>query len=79
MKSSMRVCCCLPVVSILCFAQTPAPVISFEKTHHDFGRTSHDQKMSYSYKVANSSNAPLQIKEIRPSCGCTYKVMGQSI
>ncbi|MDR0498138.1 MAG: DUF1573 domain-containing protein, partial [Holophagales bacterium] len=72
-------CYCLPLTSILCLAQTPAPVISFEKTHHDFGKMSHDQKMSYKYKVTNSGNAPLHIKEIRPSCGCTYTVMGQSI
>jgi len=75
----MRACHCFPLASMLCLAQTPAPVISFEKTHHDFGRAPYNQKMSYSYKVANSGNAPLRIIEIRPSCGCTYTVMGQSI
>jgi|GEM_PF-285261 len=75
----MRLYYYFPLASILCPDQTPAPVISFEKTHHDFGKTSHDQKISYRYKLTNNGNAQLQIKEIRPSCGCTYTLIGQSI
>ena len=63
--------------AVLCFAQAPAPAIFFDKTHHDFGKISQDQKASHSYKVTNTGGAPLQIKEIRPSCGCSYTVVGQ--
>jgi hypothetical protein len=61
----------------LCLAQVPAPVISFDKTHHDFGKIGHDQKVYYRSKVMNKGSAPLQIKEIRPSCGCSYSMVGQ--
>jgi hypothetical protein len=38
-----------------------------------------DTKVSYRFKVTNKGNAPLQIKELRPSCGCTYSIAGQRL
>jgi len=67
----------LILAHILCIIQTPAPLISFEKKHHDFGRLLDDQKVSYKYKVTNSGSAILQIKEARSSCDCSYAVIGQ--
>jgi len=52
-------------------AQTSAPIISFEKTHHDFGKVSPGTKVAHKFNVTNEGNVPLQIKEIIPSCGCT--------
>ncbi|MDR2697274.1 MAG: DUF1573 domain-containing protein [Holophagales bacterium] len=73
----MRVHCGIFLISAVCLAQAPAPSISFEKKHHDFGRIFQDQKVSYKYKLTNSGSAPLQITDVMTSCGCTYTVTGQ--
>lgn len=49
----------------------PLPVISFERTDHDFGTITEGQKVSYTYKVKNTGEAPLIIQSAQPSCGCT--------
>jgi hypothetical protein len=54
-----------------------APIISFDKTHHDFGRITPDRKVSAKYRVANTGNAFLNITQVRPSCGCTYTMLGK--
>jgi hypothetical protein len=53
------------------------PVISFDKLHHDFGRISPDRKVAAKYKVTNTGNAFLSITQVRPSCGCTYTMLGK--
>jgi hypothetical protein len=54
-----------------------APVISFDKVHHDFGRITPDRKVSAKYRVTNTGNAYLNITQVRPSCGCTYTMLGK--
>jgi len=54
-----------------------APAISFDKTHHDFGRITPDRKVAAKYKVTNTGNAYLSITQVRPSCGCTYTMLGK--
>jgi len=54
-----------------------APVISFDKTHHDFGRITPDRKVAAKYRVTNTGNATLSITQVRPSCGCTATVIGK--
>jgi Protein of unknown function (DUF1573) len=54
-----------------------APVISFEKVHHDFGRITPDRKVAAKYKLTNTGNAYLSITQVRPSCGCTYTMLGK--
>jgi Protein of unknown function (DUF1573) len=49
----------------------PLPVLNFEKTDHDFGTVTEGQKVSYTYKVKNTGEAPLIIQSAQPSCGCT--------
>ena len=66
------------LTSLVCLAQTPAPVISFEKTHHDFGKMSPGKKASHNFVILNNGNAPLQIKDVRPSCGCTVATLPKS-
>jgi Protein of unknown function (DUF1573) len=67
------------VVPVVCVAQTqaPAPVITFETTHHDFGKINTDRKVSYRFKVTNTGNAILNITRLNPSCGCTSTVLGK--
>jgi hypothetical protein len=64
-------------ICCVCLAQAPKPVLSFNKLHHDFGRMSADRKASYRFKATNTGGAPLQIKQVVPSCGCTYTLVGQ--
>jgi hypothetical protein len=49
----------------------PLPVLTFETTDHDFGTINEGQKVSYTYKVKNTGEAPLIIQSAQPSCGCT--------
>lgn len=67
------------LIAASCFAQeaAPRPALAFDKVHHDFGKVSVERKVVYRFKAANKGQAPLQIKQIVPSCGCTYTVMGQ--
>ena len=54
-----------------------APVISFDKTHYAFGRITPDRKVAAKYRVTNTGNAYLSITQVRPSCGCTYTMLGK--
>jgi len=47
------------------------PQISFEKTTHDFGKIPQGENASYSFKFTNNGDAPLVLKNVKPSCGCT--------
>ena len=49
----------------------PLHVLSFETTDHDFGTITEGQKVSYTYKIKNTGEAPLIIQSAQPSCGCT--------
>jgi hypothetical protein len=49
----------------------PLAVIEFEQTDHDFGTVTEGQKVSYTYKLKNTGQAPLIIQNAQPSCGCT--------
>ncbi len=49
----------------------PLPVIEFNTTDHDFGTVGEGQKVSYTYAVKNTGQAPLIIQNAQPSCGCT--------
>lgn len=65
------------VPSLIALAlQAQAPVISFDRTHHDFGKIPGDRKVSTRFKVSNKGNANLQITAVNPSCGCTSTVVG---
>ncbi len=49
----------------------PLPVATFETTDHDFGTINEGQKVSHTYKIKNTGEAPLIIQSAQPSCGCT--------
>lgn len=48
-----------------------APVISYDTDHHDFGRVTEGEKVSYSFHFRNTGNADLLIRHAQASCGCT--------
>ena len=47
------------------------PVISFEKSEHDFGTIEQGQPQETTFKFTNTGNAPLIITNATSSCGCT--------
>lgn len=49
----------------------PLPTAAFEVVDHDFGSVNEGQKVSYTYRVKNTGQAPLIIQNAQPSCGCT--------
>ncbi|MFY8038010.1 MAG: DUF1573 domain-containing protein [Cyclobacteriaceae bacterium] len=49
----------------------PLPTMEFSTIDHDFGTVDEGKKVSYTYKVKNTGQAPLIIQNAQPSCGCT--------
>ncbi|MDD4847522.1 MAG: DUF1573 domain-containing protein [Bacteroidales bacterium] len=47
------------------------PIITFEKTEHDFGKVIRGEKVTYRFKFKNTGKAPLLISNVASSCGCT--------
>jgi hypothetical protein len=47
------------------------PVISFDKTEHNFGNINLGEVVLYEFKVTNTGNTDLIIFNAQPSCGCT--------
>lgn len=47
------------------------PIMSFEKTEHDFGKVIRGEKVTYRFKFKNTGKAPLLISNVASSCGCT--------
>ena len=48
-----------------------APVMTFEKTEHDWGVISEGEKVETTFKFKNTGKSALIITEIKGSCGCT--------
>jgi hypothetical protein len=47
------------------------PVITFEKSTHDFGEMVQGDKVEWTYKFTNTGNEPLLITSVNVQCGCT--------
>lgn len=47
------------------------PVMTFEKTEHDFGTIASNSKVDYSFQFKNTGEADLIITSAMGSCGCT--------
>lgn len=52
-------------------AQKNVPVMTFEKTEHDFGRIQQNTPQEYTFEFTNTGKAPLIITDTKTSCGCT--------
>lgn len=55
----------------------PLPVMTFESFDHDFGTIAEGPKVTYTYKLKNTGQAPLIIQSAQPSCGCTVPKWSQ--
>ncbi|MBR4432329.1 MAG: DUF1573 domain-containing protein [Paludibacteraceae bacterium] len=61
---------CMALVSVAMMAQEP--VITFERTEHDFGKIPEDGgRVSTEFVFKNEGMAPLVLSNVRASCGCT--------
>jgi hypothetical protein len=47
------------------------PVITFDKTEHDFGEIEANAAVETEFNYTNTGDAPLVITDIKSSCGCT--------
>jgi len=52
-------------------AEGAHPIISVDNMVADFGEHWASPKMEHTYRITNTGNAPLEIKSVRPTCGCT--------
>lgn len=61
---------CMALAAVAMMAQQP--VITFEKTEHDFGKINEaDGRVSTVFTFKNEGMAPLVLSNVRASCGCT--------
>jgi len=51
--------------------QVSGPVITFEKSTHDFGTIHQGDKVEQVFQFANTGNEPLIITNVQTTCGCT--------
>ncbi|MGX1929538.1 DUF1573 domain-containing protein [Flagellimonas sp. 2504JD4-2] len=52
-------------------AQKQLPIMSFEKSEHDFGTIAQGTPQETVFKFTNTGSAPLIITDAKSSCGCT--------
>jgi uncharacterized repeat protein (TIGR01451 family) len=52
-------------------SKSNGPVITFDKSTHDFGEIYQGDKVEYTYKFTNTGNEPLLITSVNVQCGCT--------
>lgn len=61
---------CMALIVVAMMGQEP--VLTFEKTDHDFGKINEaDGRVSVVFNFKNEGMAPLVLSNVRASCGCT--------
>ncbi|MDR1112880.1 MAG: DUF1573 domain-containing protein [Bacteroidales bacterium] len=59
-------------------AKANMPVITFEKTTHDFGPVIQGERVSYTFKFNNTGKSNLIISSTSSTCGCTTSAPPQA-
>jgi mono/diheme cytochrome c family protein len=54
-----------------------APRISFDSVVQDLGKVDEGVEVHCQFKVANRGSSPLEIEDVKSSCGCTFPVWKQ--
>src|SRR5437660_5159694 len=57
--------------AVTVLASSQAPVIAFDQKSFDFGKIQFGQTAVHRFKVSNTGQATLHIKEVKAACGCT--------
>lgn len=56
-----------------------APETAVDRPTYDFGSISQGKKVEHTFIIRNKGDAPLIIKSVRPSCGCTAVTTSASV
>jgi len=56
-------------------ANARGPVLTFEKTNHDFGAITDTQTYETSFPFTNTGSSELRIQQVKASCGCTVPTL----
>jgi hypothetical protein len=60
------------IFSAIIYAQQTGPAISWISDSHDFGTITEDAGVQeWNFEFVNTGNEPLELKAVKPSCGCT--------
>ncbi|MEO8399338.1 MAG: DUF1573 domain-containing protein [Ignavibacteriaceae bacterium] len=51
------------------------PKIFLPETQHDFGKVKEGKVVDYTFQFINKGKAPLEIKDVKTSCGCTAALL----
>lgn len=54
------------------------PIMTFEKTEHDFGRIYEGEKVTTHFKFKNTGGSDLIVSSAKGSCGCTVPTFTKS-
>ena len=68
-----------PAVSKQAAKMGPQPKLVFDRDSCDFGKVMVGAKVSHHYIIRNTGTAPLVIKKISTSCGCTVAKLDQTV
>jgi len=60
-------------------ADAPKPVIDIAEKIKDFGVVAKGDKLNATFVVKNTGAAPLEITQVRPTCGCTVANFDKTI
>lgn len=60
-------------------AESPAPKARAVEPVYDAGPVERGESVSHTFVLANEGDAPLEIREVRPTCGCTVAEFDASI
>lgn len=68
----LRLCIC-SLLANLCIAAMAfaAPELVADHASFNFGTVAQGKKVQHTFRIKNSGDAPLQIKKLEASCGCT--------
>jgi copper(I)-binding protein len=70
MKISLSALLLLSILSVTALAFA-APELTVPEASYNFGTIPQGKKVPHNFVIRNSGDAPLQIKEVTVSCGCT--------
>ncbi|MBI4577021.1 MAG: DUF1573 domain-containing protein [Planctomycetes bacterium] len=57
--------------------QGAGPRLGLDATEHDFGRIADGAQPTHVFRFRNEGGAPLEVLEVRPTCGCTAVVLSE--
>jgi len=65
------------VFSTLLLWGEQAPRVSFKEDSWDFGKVDQGKVLTHEFNFTNEGDAPLQIKRVRTTCGCTAALVSE--